>query len=86
MPRTQPHVYEPVPTAVRAFSERHMPTQVVAAEREMQFAARELNRPCDPLSVEDMGDREEAFAMYRRADKVVSSHPERMGSHLRSLS
>ncbi|MFF8590040.1 hypothetical protein ACF061_01130 [Streptomyces sp. NPDC015220] len=86
MPTTEPPVYEPVPAGVRKFAERHMPAHVVAAEREMQFAARELGRAVDPLSVEDMADREDVIAMHRRADKVVSSNPERMGSHLRSLS
>ncbi|MFG2352648.1 hypothetical protein [Streptomyces sp. NPDC048521] len=85
MPKTPPHVYEPLPSGVRAFAERHMPAHVVAAELAMQFAARELHRPVNPLSVEDMGDREDVLVMHRRADKTISSNPERMGSHLRSL-
>jgi hypothetical protein len=85
MPKTPPHVYEPLPERVRAFTESNMPPQVREAEQEMQFAARELRRPVDPLSVEDMGDREDVTAMHRRADKTISSNPERMGSHLRSL-
>jgi hypothetical protein len=32
-----------------------------------------------------MGDREDVIALHRRADKTISSNPERMGSHLRSL-
>ena len=85
MPKTPPHVYEPLPDGVRSFAERHMPAHVVTAEQELQFAARELDRPCNPLSVEDIGDREDVIAMHRRADKTISSNPERMGSHLRSL-
>lgn len=85
MPKTPPHVYEPLPTRVRDFMERNMPAHVRQAEQELQFAARELDRPCNPLSVEDMGDREDVIPMHRRADKVISSNPERMGSYLRSL-
>lgn len=85
MPKTPSHVYEPLPSGVRAFAERHMPAHVVAAELEMHSADRELHRPCNPLSVEDVADREDVIAMHRRADKTVSSNPERMGSHLRSL-
>ncbi|MEU4154732.1 hypothetical protein [Streptomyces antimycoticus] len=84
-PSLPPQVYEPVPSRVRALAERNMPADVRQAEQEMQFAARELHRPCNPLSVEDIGDREDVIAMHRRADKTISSHPERMGSHLRSL-
>lgn len=86
MPKTPPHVFEPLPERVRDFMVRHMPKHVADAEQEMQFAARELRRPVNPLSVEDIGDREDVIAMHRRADKVISSNPERMGSHLRSLS
>jgi hypothetical protein len=85
MPKTPPHVYEPLPERVRDFMVRNMPAHVRQAERELQCARRELHRPCDPLSVEDMGDREDVIAMHRRADKTISSNPERMGSHLRSL-
>ena len=85
MPKTPPHVYEPVSTRVRAFMERNMPAHVREAEQELQFAARELRRPVNPLSVEDIGDREDVIAMHRRADKVVSSNAERMGSYVRSL-
>lgn len=85
MPKTPPHVYEPLPSQVRDFMDRNMPEHVVEAERQMEFAARELRRPVDVLSVEDMGDREDVLAMHRSADKVISSSPERMGSHLRSL-
>jgi hypothetical protein len=85
MPKTPPHVYEPLPSGVRAFAERHMPAHVVTAEQEMQFAARELTRPVDPRSVDDVADREDVIVMHRRADKTISSNPERMGSHLRSL-
>jgi hypothetical protein len=85
MPKTPPHVYEPLPERVRSFAERHMPAHVVVAELEMRSARRELHRPVDPLSVEDIGDREDVIAMHRRADKTISSNPERMGSHLRSL-
>jgi hypothetical protein len=86
MPKTPPHVYEPLPTRVRDFAERHMPAHVRWAEQELQLADRELRRPVNPLSVEDIGDREDVIATRRAADKVISSNPERMGSHLRSLS
>jgi len=85
MPQTPPQVYEPVPSQVRDFAERNMAPVVREAEQAMQFASRELGRPVDPRSVEDIGDREDVLAMYRAADKTISSHPERMGSHLRSL-
>lgn len=86
MPKTPPHVYEPLPSQVRYFSERNMPAHVRQAEQELQLADRELHRPVNLLSVEDMGDREDVITMRRRADKVISSNPERMGSYLRSLS
>lgn len=55
------------------------------AERELS-RPRQLNASGPLLSVEDEGDRETALAMYALADKTVCSYPERMGSHLRSLS
>jgi hypothetical protein len=76
----------PSPAAVGAFKALHMPEHVVEAELLMDDAARELLKPCSPLSVEDLGDRETALGEYARADKTVSSNPERMGSYLRSLS
>lgn len=76
----------PSPAAVGAFKFRHMPEHVVTAELLLDDAARELARPCSPLSVEGLGDRETALAMYATADKTLSSYPERMGSHLGSLS
>jgi hypothetical protein len=79
-------VIAPSPAAVGAFKALHMPERVVEAELLMDDAARELRKSCSPLSVEDMGDRETALAMYARADKTVSSNAERMGSYLRSLS
>lgn len=79
-------VIVPAPVAVVVFKALHMPEHVVEAELLMDDAERELRRPCGPLSVEDLGDRETALAMYARAAKTVSSNPERMGSHLRSLS
>lgn len=85
-PKTPPLVIEPLPARVRSFAARHMPKHVLTAECQMDVARRELRRPCDPLSVEDMGDREDVIAMHHAADKVVSSNPERMGSYLRSLS
>lgn len=86
MPKTPPLVIEPLPAKVQSFAVRHMPRHVMEAEGLLTFTRRELERPCDPLSVEDMGDREEILAMRHAADKVVSSNPERMGSYLRSLS
>ncbi|CAL9663615.1 hypothetical protein SUDANB1_07101 [Streptomyces sp. enrichment culture] len=86
MPKTPPLVIEPLPQRVRDFAAKHMPKHVMEAECLMTFTRRELDRPVNPLSVEDMGDREDVIAEHRRADKVVSSNPERMGSYLRSLS
>jgi hypothetical protein len=86
IPKTSPLVIEPLPDRVRSFAARHMPKHVLEAECLMDIARRELRSPCDPLSVEDMGDREDVLAMHHAADKVISSNPERMGSYLRSLS
>lgn len=55
------------------------------AERELT-RPRQLNASGPLLSVEDEGDRETALALYASADKTICSYPERMGSHLRSLS
>jgi hypothetical protein len=86
MPKTPPRVVESLPERVHRFAMRHTPKHVADAEFQMNFARRELRRPCDPLSVEDVGDREDVIAAHRAADKVISSNAERMGSYLRSLS
>lgn len=88
-PKLAPAPTVPAPLAVGVFVAARLQMRqplVYEALLEMSFAERELRRTCNPLSVEDEGDRQEALAMFARADKTVSSHPERMGSHLRSLS
>jgi len=91
-PSLPPLVINPTPLAVDRLKAETMPKAVIEAEILMRDATRELRRPRTVnasgalLGVEDEGDRETALAMYATADKVVSSHAERMGSHLRSLS
>ncbi|MFC5802741.1 hypothetical protein [Streptomyces formicae] len=91
-PSLPPIPTDPAPAAVSAFKMLHLPKGVAEAELLMDDAVRELRRPRQieffgPLLCEsDENDRQTAQAMYAQADKTVSSYPERMGSHLRSLS
>jgi hypothetical protein len=84
-------VIDPTPLAVSRLKSKTMPKAVAEAEILMRDATRELRRPRTVnasgalLGVEDEGDRQTALALYATADKTVSSHAERMGSHLRSL-
>lgn len=91
-PSVPPIPLVPAPEAVAVFKLAHQPEVLAEAEILMCDAERELRRPRpieffgSLLCVEDEGDRETALSMYAKADKTVSSRPERIGSHLRSLS
>ncbi|WP_199546659.1 hypothetical protein [Streptomyces sp. N35] len=75
-----------MPDAVAMFRAQHLPTGVYEAVVQMADVERGHKRLRPLASVEDQGDREELLALYAAADKTVSSHAERVGSHLRSLS
>ncbi|SDL29104.1 hypothetical protein [Streptomyces indicus] len=74
-----------IPDAVAMFRAQHLPTGVYDAVVQMADVERGYKRLRPLASVEDQGDREELLAVYAAADKTVSSHAERIGSHLRSL-
>ncbi|MFD8008148.1 hypothetical protein [Streptomyces mirabilis] len=63
----------PAPPAVGRFAAARTPKHVLDAVRTLDTAELELARPCSPLSVEDVGDRETVLAEWSRADKVLAA-------------
>lgn len=76
----------PMPDAVASFRAQYLAPGVFEAMVQMADAERRVKRLRPLTSVEDRGNREGVLVLHRTADKVVSSHAERVGSHLRSLS
>ncbi|MEU0818862.1 hypothetical protein [Streptomyces mirabilis] len=63
----------PAPLAVGRLAAALTPKHVMDAVRLIDDAERHLYRPCSPLSVEDLGDRETVLAEWSRADKVLAA-------------